>query len=79
MAIDFDIYNVDDIVIAGIDYNDYPDFVDAYVESATRNGIPLTEEELDELNDLNETREWVNENAYEYLLDQPKEVDFIVI
>lgn len=30
---------------------DAPDFVDAYISYATRNGVPLTDEELDELNE----------------------------
>lgn len=65
MAIDFDIYNVQDIDISGIDYNDNPEsntrFADAYVKSATRNGISLTDEELEELNEQDKTREWLND------------------
>jgi len=39
------------IVWSGIDYKDYPDFVDAYIDSADLNDEPCTDEELDELND----------------------------
>jgi hypothetical protein len=46
---------------------DYPDFCDAYVESASFNGVELTDKELDELNDSDETRSWVNAHAYESL------------
>ena len=67
MTIKFDINQLDDIELDGVDIKDYPDFCDAYVESASFNGVELTDEQLDELNDLDETREWVNANAYESL------------
>jgi len=41
--------NMENIVVAGIDFKDYPDFCDAYIESAEKDGIPLTDQELDEL------------------------------
>ena len=34
-----------------IDWNDYPDFCDAYISAAEIDGIPATEEELNELNE----------------------------
>jgi hypothetical protein len=46
---------------------DYPDFCDAYVESATFNGVELTGKQLDKLNDLDDTKSYVNENAYQSL------------
>ena len=65
MAIDFDISDVLDIDISGIEYNNNPEsntpFADAYVKSATRNGISLTDEELDELNEQDKTRVWLND------------------
>ena len=49
--------------------NDYPDFCDAYVESAEKlDGTPLTEVELEAFEELDETRMYVNENAFETLL-----------
>jgi len=40
------------IEVEGVDTRDYPDFVDAYVVYAEWvNGYPLTEEELDQLNE----------------------------
>jgi len=57
-----------DIQLANVLMYDYPDFCDAYVESATFNGVELTEEQLDTLNDLYDTRSYVNENAYESLM-----------
>lgn len=57
-----------DIEFDGIDYNDYPDFVDAYISSAQveeTDGTlrPATEDELDS---LNEDKGFV----YEQLMDQ---------
>jgi len=42
---------IDNIQIDGIDWNDYPDFTDAYISGADKDGIPMSDEELDELND----------------------------
>jgi len=69
MTIKFDINQLDDIQLDGVDIKDYPDFCDAYVESASFKGVELTDEQLDELNDSDETRSWVNANAYESLYD----------
>jgi len=42
------------IEIDGIDMNDYPDFVDAYIVAAEfEDGTPLTDDELQELEDQN--------------------------
>ena len=59
---------VTNIELGGVDMNDYPDFCDAYVESAEKlDGTPLTDVELEELSELEETMSYVNENAYESL------------
>jgi hypothetical protein len=42
---------ITNIKLSGIDFEDYPDFVDAYIESADYDSEPMTDEELDELND----------------------------
>jgi hypothetical protein len=48
-------YNkISDIEIEGIDTKDYPDFVDAYISYAEYNGKPMTDEELDALNEDSE-------------------------
>lgn len=39
----------------GIDPKDYPDFCDSYIVYAERGGTPLTEDELEELNDDRDT------------------------
>ena len=41
---------ISNIELGGIDTKDYPDFVDAYIESAEIDGVELTDEELEELN-----------------------------
>lgn len=35
----------------GLDFNDYPDYCDAFIVSAELNGIPLTDEQIEDLND----------------------------
>jgi len=45
-----DLTKIDNVQMDDIDFNDAPDFVDAYISSADYNGVPMTEEELDELN-----------------------------
>ena len=46
-----DTSKVDNVEVDGIDTNDYPDFVDAYIAAADYNGVPMTEEQLTELNE----------------------------
>jgi hypothetical protein len=42
---------IDNIEFDQVDMNDYPDFSDAYIISADMDGIEMTEEELDKLNE----------------------------
>jgi len=42
---------IDNIEVDGIDTKDYPDFCDAFIASAEYNGKPMTDEQLDELNE----------------------------
>ena len=42
---------IDNIEIDGIDTRDYPDFTDAFIVSADYDGKPMTEEQLDTLNE----------------------------
>lgn len=42
---------IDNVVMGGVDTADYPDFADAYIESADYKGREATEEELDIIND----------------------------
>ena len=56
-----DYSKLDNVVIGGIDFEDYPKFCDAYVVCADYNGVPLTELELDE---LSQDGEFVNEAVF---------------
>jgi hypothetical protein len=49
--IKLDYSKIDNVVVDGIDYADYPDFCDAYIASADYDGREMTDEELDLLND----------------------------
>ena len=40
---------IENLEFDGIDTSDYPDFSDAYISYAECNGVPLTEEELEDL------------------------------
>ena len=42
---------IDNIEIDGIDTNDYPDFTDAFIVSADYNGVEMTDEQLEALNE----------------------------
>jgi hypothetical protein len=46
-----DTSKIDNIEIEDIDTKDYPDFCDAHIIYAERDGIPLTDEEIEELNE----------------------------
>ena len=66
--INLDISKVFNVDIAGIDMSDYPDFVDAFVESAEYEYTPgqyreLTQDELDHLN--NEESSWLYQQVWE--------------
>ena len=47
----YDVNKLDEIIIGGLDVRDYPDFCDAYIESATYEGVIMTYKQLDELNE----------------------------
>ena len=42
---------IDNIEVDGIDTKDYPDFCDSFIASADYDGKPMTNEQLDELNE----------------------------
>tara|TARA_R110000787_G_scaffold20623_1_gene61395 strand:- start:818 stop:1003 length:186 start_codon:yes stop_codon:yes gene_type:complete len=43
--------NIDNVILGDIYPKDYPDFVDAYIESCDIDGTPATKQQLDELNE----------------------------
>ena len=55
---------ITNIKVEGINFNDYPDFVDAYIDSAEYDGVEMTDEQLDE---LNENSEFVYDCVYNQL------------
>jgi hypothetical protein len=58
--------NVVDLQVDGVDSRDYPDFSDAYFSSGSyEDGTPLTDDELERLNDLAADVLW--EMAYDSL------------
>ena len=59
-----DYKKIDNIEIDGIDTKDYPDFCDAHISSADYDGVPMTDKQLDE---LNEDENYVYEQVIEYL------------
>lgn len=56
-----EIYNIE---FDAIDYGDYPDFCDAYITKADYDGIPMTEEQIDE---INEDRDFVHKRLMDFL------------
>ena len=68
MRVDTETLNlIGDVSMANIDYKDYPDFCDAFIESAKwkDTGEDLTEEELDELN--SEYTDFVHEHVFAHI------------
>tara|TARA_R100000951_G_scaffold12854_1_gene10303 strand:+ start:164 stop:349 length:186 start_codon:yes stop_codon:yes gene_type:complete len=59
-----DYKKIDNIEIDGIDTKDYPDFCNAYISSADYDGVPMTDEQLDK---LNEDGDYVYEHIMDYL------------
>ena len=56
------------IELDGIDMDDYPDFVDAFIGAANfEDGTPLTDEEIDQLND--EMADEISDLAYQSLFE----------
>jgi hypothetical protein len=51
---EIDFTKIDNVELEGIDYNDAPDFCDAYIASCDIDGIPATEEELEIINNNGE-------------------------
>lgn len=56
--------NITNIEWDGINHRDAPDYCDAYITNAECDGVELTEEELDE---LNEDSQFVYEKLMEHL------------
>ena len=46
-----DYTKISNIEVEDIDMRDYPDFCDAFISNADYDGVPMTEEQLEELNE----------------------------
>ena len=62
MKIDFK--KVEVIEVDNINHYDYPEYCDAYISEANYNGKPVTDEQLDEINDNDQFR---YESVWEYI------------
>lgn len=60
-----DYTKITSVEIDGVDHNDYPDYVDAFISNAEYNGKEMTDEEIDDLND-NHT-DFVQEEVFKHL------------
>lgn len=59
-----DLSKVDNVTVDGIRHDDAPDYVDAYISAADYDGVPMSDAQLDE---LNENREFVHEAVFKQL------------
>ena len=60
-----DFTQVTNVSVDGIDTRDYPDFCDAFIESANYKGEPMSEEMIDYINDVHS--DFVHECVYDQL------------
>ena len=58
--------DITNLEVDGVDSKDYPDFCDAFFSYGEKNGVILTEDELDKLAD--DYPEVLSEMAYESLI-----------
>lgn len=67
--IKYELSLIDDVDIDGIDMRDYPDFCDAFIGSADYNGKPMTDDQLDEINEQiindSETTDWFYDKVWD--------------
>lgn len=62
--LNLDYSKIEDVAVGGIDTSDYPDFCDAFIESASYDGHPMSDLELDSLND---DRDYVYEEVLNWV------------
>jgi hypothetical protein len=59
-----DYSKISNLEFDGIDHEDYPDYCDAYITNADYDGKPMTEEQLEE---INQDGDFVYESLMNYL------------
>lgn len=64
LKLKLDYTKISDVEVDGINMNDYPDFCDSFISSATYNGRAMSNEELDI---LNEDRDFVYEEVLNWI------------
>lgn len=55
---------IDNIEVDGVDTKDYPDFCDAFISYAEYDGKPMTE---DQLNEINEDSDFVYDSILKFI------------
>ena len=58
---EIDVKKISNVVVDNIDFVDYPDFCDAYIVSADYDGVPMTDEQIEE---INQNSEFVNYSVF---------------
>ncbi len=59
--VEIDVKKIRNVVVDNVDFADYPDFCDAYIVSADYNGEPMTDEQIEE---INQNSEFVNNSVF---------------
>ena len=59
-----DYAKISNLEFDGIDHKDYPDYCDAFITNADYDGVPMTEEQLEE---INQDGDFVYESLMAYL------------
>ena len=59
-----DYSKISNLEFEGVDHSDYPDFCDAYISYGYYDGEPMTDQQL---NEINEDRDFVYENLISHL------------
>ena len=60
-----DLTKIKNIEIEDINWNDAPEFCDAFIASADYDGVPMTEKQLDEINENSDfVHDSVNKSIY---------------
>ena len=60
-SIKLDYSKISNVFVDGIDMEDYGDFCDAYIVSADYDGVPMTDEQIEE---INQNSEFVNDSVF---------------
>jgi hypothetical protein len=64
MTNSLDYSKISNVELDGIDHSDYPDYCDAYIVSADYDGEPMTDEQIEE---LNQDSSYVSEKVFDHI------------